>query len=348
MAETYTEFFGRCADGRQAKRIWISDGAGNRAGILNYGAALQSLLIKCPDGETRDVCLGYDSIAEYENSDGCLGGTVGRCANRIGDSTFTLSGQDYKVSPNRGSFHLHGGFEGFHKKLWSDQISDSAVCLSYFSPNGEEGYPGNLRATVHYAWVSEGVLRVEYDCVSDQETVINLTNHSYFNLNGQASGDVLGHKLQIFSDTAALSDKNNTPTGETFPVEGTPLDFSQPQLIGSRINADYPSLRRSGGYDHSYLLPGGEIRPTAKLWGGGLEMDVSTDLPALGLYTANFLSPRRGKAGAEYAPFQGVCLETQFLPNAVNLPGIEPKPIFKAGEHYHFTTLFRFSPADMP
>lgn len=322
------------------RRIWITDGSGSSAAVINYGAALQSLLIRSPHG-VRDVCLGYDSVGQYKFLDGCMGGTVGRCANRIGGCAVTVGGKRYSLSRTHENYQLHGGFQGFHKKLWSYEAQPNCVTLRYISPDGEEGYPGTLCASVRYSWVSPGVLSIEYDCVGDRDTVINLTNHSYFNLTGERT--VLGHELWLNSRRVAHTDGDNTPDGGIDPVDGTALDFSLRRSIGSRIGDELASLRRCAGYDHFYLLDGQGMRPAAKLWGGGLSMEVSTDLPCLGLYTANFLSPRRGKDGAEYAPYLGVCLETQYLPNAVNLPDIMPKPLFAAGEHYRHTTLLRFA-----
>ena len=327
--------FGTCADGRPVMEFTLTDGAGNRAVLINYGAVLRSLWI----GD-RDVVLGYDTVAEYEGANSCFGSTMGRCAGRVAGSRITLSGVTYRLSENRAGFQIHGGFQGFHKKLWDYTLADGGVRFTYVSEDGEEGYPGRVTASVTYRWAEDGVLELSYDCVSDRETVINLTNHSYFNLNGQ--GDILDHKLQVFSDKVAAVDGKGIPTGEFYSTGGTPLDFSEPTAIGSRIGEDFPALRQVGGYDHNYILSGG-FRPAAKLWGRDLSMTVLTDSPDLGLYTANFLAEQPGKDGAAYGPFHGVCLETQFLPNGANLPEFEPKPVFRAGEHFRFTTQFSFS-----
>lgn len=335
--------FGIHAEGKQIDLISFSDAAGNTAAVINFGAALQSLRLRKPDKSLTDVCLGYDTLAEYEAANSCFGATMGRCAGRIADSRFTLSGQEYRVSENRKGFHIHGGFRGFHKQIWDYAVLEDGVCLSYISPDGEEGYPGCLTTKVTYRWQEPGVLALEYDCVSDRETVINLTNHSYFNLDGHSSGTVLDHTLQIFSDTAAETMENSIPTGRFFHVADTPLDFTRPHTIGCRIAEEYPPLTACGGYDHNFPLEAG-LHTAAILKGsGGLAMTVKTDLPDLGLYTANFLAVQPGKGGVLYGPRHGVCLETQYLPNGANLPSLSLRPVFQAGEHYRHLTQFCFS-----
>ena len=345
MTAPHIQPFGNTADGQPVHQITLTDGAGNTASLLSYGAVLQKLLIRKPDGETVDVCLGYDTLAEYEATNSCFGSTMGRCTGRIAQSRFTLSGKEYRLSENRKGFHIHGGFQGFHKKVWEFALVDDGVRFTYHSPDGEEGYPGNLTASVTYHWTEAGVLALDYDCVSDRETVINLTNHSYFNLDGHASGSAMGHRLQIFSDTVAETTASNVPTGRVYPVAGTPLDFTQPQTIGSRIAQEDASLLACGGYDHNYPLPGSGLAVAAKLWGehSGIVMTVRTDLPDLGLYTANFLAEQPGKDGAQYGPRHGVCLETQYMPNGVNLEAFSPKPVFQAGQPFRHRTEFCFS-----
>ncbi|MDD6090430.1 MAG: aldose epimerase family protein [Candidatus Limivicinus sp.] len=344
MVKFDTRDFGPCKNGKTAVLISMADGSGNIARLSSFGAALQSLLVRDRGGQLTDVSLGYDSAAGYESADGCLGSTMGRCTGRISRSRFTLSGVEYRLSDNKNGYHMHGGFEGFHKKLWEWELLSDGVRFTYVSADGEEGYPGELTAKVSYRWLRDGVLSLEYDCVSSKETVINLTNHSYFNLGGHACGSALGQRLQIFSHAVAALGENTIPTGELTDIAGTPLDFRKSTVIGDRIYSDYALIRKVGGYDHCYVIDGSGMRPAAVLSSDatGIEMCVSTDLPVLGLYTANFLSRRRGKGGAVYDSFGGVCLETEFMPNAVNLPEYAPRPVFKAGEHYRFTTLFAF------
>ena len=337
MVTKKVELFGITAEGKSIDKISLGDGMGNTACIINYGAVLQALYIR-----GRDVVLGYDTVVEYETANSCFGSTMGRCTNRIGGAKFTLSDKTYHVSENRKGFHIHGGFRGFHKRVWEYDLTDDGVMLTYLSPDGEEGYPGNVRVQVTYRWAEPGVLELGYRWVSDGETVVNLTNHSYFNLKGHDAGSAMDHRLQIFADTAAETAENGIPTGKTFPVAGTALDFREPRVIGDRIDESWDVLTKCGGYDHNYPLSG-EFSTAAILSCGDLSMTVKTDLPDLGLYAANFLAEQNGKGGARYGKRHGVCLETQYLPNAVNLPDFQPKPVVRAGEERVHRTRFCFA-----
>lgn len=330
------KFFGT-TDGKDVFQFFLEDGIGNRAVVLNYGAVLQQLWVN-----GRDICLGYDTLDAYVQATSCFGSTMGRCTGRIADRKITLSGKDWYLSENRKNLHMHGGFQGFHKKVWDWEQLDDGVRFTYISPHGEEGYPGELTIHVTYRWSSPGVLELVYDGQSDAETVINLTNHSYFQLNGHDSGDAMEQSLQVFSSHYALTRSGNLPTGETASTLGTPLDFQQPHTLQERI--DDEALAETGGYDHNYILPGMVLAPAAVLRSSidGLSMTVWTDFPALGLYTANFLPEQSGKGGCLYRCRHGVCLETQYLPNSPNLPHFHPIPVFPAGTPYHHVTQFRF------
>lgn len=336
--------FGRTFNGDPVEQILISDGAGNTASLLNYGAILHSLWITTSEGNKVDVCLGYNTLAEYETSNSCFGGTIGRCTGRISGASVVLSGTEYKLSENRKGYHMHGGYTGFHKKVWSYQTIPNGVCFTYFSRDGEEGYPGNLYANVTYYWADKGTLALIYDCVSDKETIINLTNHSYFNLNGHETGSAMEHQLSIFSNTVAETARDNIPTGKFLAVTDTPVDFRQTCTIGSRIDTDCELLKKCGGYDHAYILPEA-FAPAAVLTGekSGITMTVLTDLPALVFYSANFLAVHPGKNNTVYGPRHGICLETQYMPDGANLVNFSPKPIFGAEEHMTGKTLFQFS-----
>lgn len=329
--------FGITEDGTRIFQFYIEDGVGNQAVVLNYGAILQQLWIN-----GRDICLGYDTLEEYVRSTSCFGGTMGRCTGRIADRKITLSGKDWYLSENRKNLHMHGGFQGFHKKVWDWEILTDGVRFTYVSPNGEEGYPGTLTIHVTYRWSRAGVLELIYDGVSDAETVINLTNHSYFNLNGHNTGDAMEHTLQLHASRFARTRPGNIPTGDTANVVGTSLDFLQPHTLRERLDRD--DLSETGGYDHNYILPGNMLQPVAVLRGNqdGLTMTLWTDLPTLGLYTANFLPEQPGKGSCIYHRHHGVCLETQYLPNGANLPHFHPIPVFPAGTHYHHITRFQF------
>ena len=329
--------FGTCQSGRSVYQFILEDGRGNRAVLLNYGAVLQQLWIG-----GVDVCLGYDTLAEYEAANSCFGSTMGRCTGRIANRRFTLGGETWLLSENRPNLHMHGGFQGFHKKVWEYALPENGVEFTYVSPHLEEGYPGDLTIRVRCRWSAPGELELEYDGICNRDTVINLTNHSYFNLDGHDSGDAMGHSLQIFSPVTAEYAPGNIPTGRVLPVLDTPLDFTRPKLLSQEI--DDASLASTGGYDHNYPLYAHGPATAAILRGSrsGIHMEVITDLPDLGLYTANFLAEQGGKGGCTYGPRHGICLETQYIPNGVNLPHFHPIPVFPANTRYHHITRFRF------
>ncbi len=304
--------------------------------ILDYGATIRRLLVKNGDAWT-DVVLGYDTLAEYEHNDGYLGACVGRVGNRIGGAAFTLNGEHFALAKNDGENHLHGGLRGFDKYVWAAQVLEHGVRFSRVSPDGEEGYPGTMNVGVSYL-LNDDTLTLEYEASSDRDTLCNLTNHSYFNLNG--SGSVLGHTLQISAEEFLENSAATLPTGKKLPAAGTPFDFRTAKPVGQDLGADDVQLHNCGGYDHNFCL---SASPAAVLCGdlSGIEMTVRTTLPGIQFYAANFLTPRRGKDGAAYAPRSGLCLETQYYPNAMACDGFE-KPILRAGALWHHTTELSF------
>ena len=305
--------------------------------VIEYGAIIRSLLVR-HGGVWTDVVLGYDTLREYEDDDGHLGACVGRVGNRIGGAAFTLNGKTYTLARNDGENHLHGGLRGFDKYVWSAEELSDGIRFSRISPDGEEGYPGTLHASVVYRLRGD-TLVMEYEASADQDTLCNLTNHSYFNLNG--SGSVLDHTLQISSDEFQENSAATLPTGKRLPVAGTPFDFCAPKRVGQDIGTDDIQLRNCGGYDHNFCLVGD---PAAVLRGdvSGIAMTVRTTLPGVQLYTANFLTERRGKNGATYAPRCALCLETQYFPNAMACEEFE-KPLLRAGECWKHNTTLTFS-----
>lgn len=310
--------------------------------VLDYGATIQAILVRDKDEEWVDVVLGYDTIKDYQMHVGYLGACVGRVANRLGDAQFTLNGKVYSLSQNKGKNHVHGGFCGFDKYVWHAEILSNGVKFSRVSPDGEEGYPGNLMVSVTYC-VKNGTLSITYDAVSDQDTLCNLTNHSYFNLNGDDT--VLSHMLQINADYFLENSVECMPTGKILSVEGTPMDFRKPKKIGDSIMMDNEQLKNSGGYDHNFCLQeNGELFEAAALHSeqSGITMRVSTTMPGMQLYTANFLGPWSGKGGTMYHERDAVCLETQFYPNAMQCRGFK-KPILKANERYYNVTEYSFT-----
>ena len=337
MAITFYPF-GTLRDGTEVTAARLENRCGASAVILDYGATLQSLLIPDRAGQCVDVVLGYDTAAEYEASNGHLGATIGRVGDRNGGAVFSLNGKTYPLAKNNGENHLHGGLRGFDRRMWQMTESGGSLVCERLSPDGEEGYPGSLRVRVSFSLTDDNALHILYEADTDQDTLVNLTNHSYFNLNG--GGSVLGHWLQVNAERFCENDEHCLPTGRLLSVEGTPFDFRTGKEIGADIGMDDEQLRRGNGYDHNYVLAG---TTAAKLYsaGSGLTMTVTTDLPGMQLYTANSLSERAGKQGSAMAPRDAACFETQLFPNAMNCYGF-PSPVLHSGEHLRSETVYSF------
>lgn len=331
-------FFGRCPLG-EVRLLCLSDGAGARAELLTLGAAVRALQVPSRTGTLTDVCLGYDTAREYWDHDACLGATIGRCANRIAGASFVLGGQTWPLTANEGANQLHGG-AGFHKKLWAYACGEHSVTFSLDSPAGEEGYPGALHVEVTYT-LQNRCLTIDYLARADADTVVNLTNHTYFNLAGHTGGPVDDHVLTVRADRYTPCGQGNIPTGALADVGGTALDLRSGAALGSRL-VD-PLLAQTRGYDHNYALTDGD-GPGAALWcpRTGIALEVATSLEGMQVYTAGFLTSRRGKAGGLYGPHHAVCLETQHFPDAIHHPNF-PSPVLRAGADYRETTRFSFS-----
>jgi aldose 1-epimerase len=323
-----------------------------RVAVLDYGGIVQSLCVPDRDGRLGDVVLGYDEVAGYERDRFYIGAAIGRVAGRIGGAAFTLDGERYALAANDGPNHLHGGPRGFDKVVWRARTFEDAdrvgVVLEHLSHDGDEGYPGNLRARITYAVNDANVLSVDYHATTDRPTPVNLTQHAYFNLAGEGSGDVLEHELTVHAESYTPLDAGLLPTGQIAPVEGTPLDFRAPRRVGERIYAVHEQLRTAGGYDHNLVLDGADgaaPRPAARLSdpASGRVMDVHTTEPGMQLYTGNFLDASiLGKHGDRYGPRAGMCLETQHFPDSPNRPEF-PSIILRPGEEFRSRTEFRFS-----
>jgi aldose 1-epimerase len=319
--------------------------------VTSHGAYIVSILAADREGRTVDVVLGYRDLAGYLGDTGYLGAVVGRYANRIAGGAFSLGGQRYTLARNNGPNALHGGPQGFHKKTWAARVvagpDGDTLELSCVSPDGEEGYPGTLTATVVYSLTADGGLRLDYSATTDAPTVVNLTNHAYFNLAGEGSGDVLGHEMQLEADAFTPVDDTLIPTGELRPVEGTPFDFRTPVAIGARIDDPHPQLQAGGGYDHNFVVRGtpGELRLAARVYepGSGRVLEVLATNPGVQVYTGNFLDGSiAGKSGRAYEKRGGFCLETQHFPDSPNQPTFPPV-VLEPGGRYEQTTVFRFS-----
>lgn len=336
--------FGRLPDGREVFCFTLTDGR-ICCEVLTYGATLRTLFVQDRIGGRRDVVLGFDRLEDYISGTCYLGATVGRFANRIGGACFSLDGSSYLLSANDGNNHLHGGTVGFDRQLWTvEEAAEDRLSLGLVSPDGQEGYPGTLRVRVTYT-VADGALRLDYFAETDRPTLCNLTNHSYFNLNGHASGSVLHHVICLHADSYTPTDAASIPTGSISAVDGTPMDLRQPTRIGAKISEDFPQLKQAGGYDHNFIPNGEGLRELAWAAGdqSGIRLYVESTQPGVQFYTANFLKDQPvGKDGAVYTPRDGFCLETQAFPDAPHHPNF-PGAVLLPGECCRQTTVFRFS-----
>jgi aldose 1-epimerase len=340
--------FGKTRTGEAVDLFTLKNAKGMEAAITNFGGIVVSLKTPDRNGKLADVVLGFDSLDGYLGDNPYFGAIVGRYGNRIAKGRFTLDGKQYKLATNNGPNALHGGIKGFNKVVWQAQpAGDSGVKLTYVSKDGEEGYPGTLTATVEYTLTDANELKISYLATTDKDTVLNLTNHSYFNLAGEGTGDILGHELQIFADRFTPVDATLIPTGELRPVAGTPFDFRQPHTIGERIDSNDEQIKIGGGYDHNFVLNGtmGMIHPAARVSEpkSGRVMEVLTTQPGVQFYSGNFLDGSiKGKGGKPYKHRYGLCLETQHFPDSPNHPNF-PTTTLKPGEKYQTTTIYKFS-----
>ena len=333
--------FGTTKNGEQVTAYTLKNGAMS-AVILDYGCTIQALYAPDKNGNPVDVVLGYDTIAEYEANDGYLGAAIGRVGNRIAKGKFTLNGKDYTLAVNNGPNHLHGGLVGFDSVIWEAKVTEDQLIFTRLSPDGEEGYPGNLNVTISYR-LTENALELCYDAKTDADTLINLTNHSYFNLAGE--GDVLDHVLQVNADAFCEGDPDCLPTGKLIPVAGTPFDFTAPKKIGQDITKDDIQLKNAGGYDHNVCLcDPAEVKTAAILYSEktGIEMTTTTTLPGMQMYSANFLTERMGKGGKKIGYRYALCLETQRYPDAIHNPDF-PCVVLTPEKDYHEVTTYTFA-----
>jgi|SRR5580658_1159283 aldose 1-epimerase len=344
--------FGKTEDGQRADMYTLTNKNGVEAAITNYGGTVVSLQVPDRLGKLADVVLGYDNVSGYADGKANLGAIVGRYGNRIAHGKFELGGASYTLARNNGENHLHGGIQGFNKRLWTAKDESGgagpALELNYVSKDGEEGYPGNLSVRVVYTLTSDNELKIDYSATTDKPTILNLTNHSYFNLAGEGNGDILQHQLMIDADRFTPVDATLIPTGELRKVKGTPFDFSTPTAIGARINEDDEQLKFGKGYDHNWVLAAGKtgaLALAARLYEpqSGRVLEVWTTEPGVQFYSGNFLNANvRGKGGKVYDFRSALCLETQHFPDSPNHPGF-PSTVLTPGRHYHSTTVFKFS-----
>ncbi|MBQ6440643.1 MAG: galactose mutarotase [Mogibacterium sp.] len=377
--------FGKLEDGRAAGLYFLESPDGMRAAVTDYGAALVSIAVPDRKGVIRDVVLGHDDVSGYETGSGHIGAFVGRFANRIAGAEFELNGRTYGLTANNGTNCLHGGRDFFKNRLWTVKIDftsvrsgdimaayasesiadrdpsrgmrsmhDNMITFCLDSPDGDQGFPGNMHIEVTYSLPGDGKLRIDYRAVSDADTPVSFTNHSYFNLNGHDSGTVIGHWARINAEYYTPVDERLIPLEEPEPVEGTPFDFREDKMLGRDINADNDQIVFGGGYDHNFIIGDSEseagertIKEAGVLYSddSGICMTVLTDMPDMQVYTANGLIDEPGKDGAVYGKRSAVCFETQFRPNAINSsdPDVREGCILRAEEEFTSSTIYRFS-----
>jgi aldose 1-epimerase len=344
-----SEQYGITEDGKAVIAYTLANTSGMRVCILTLGCIIARLEVPDRDGKSANIVLGSDSVDGYLHRSPHFGAIAGRYANRIARGRFSIDGIEYQLDTNAPPNTLHGGRHGFDKVIWQAECHDGdALVLRYLSPDGEAGFPGNLAAEVTYRLGSANELRIDYTATTDKPTVVNLTNHSYFNLAGEGSGDVLNHIVSIDADYFTPTDATQIPTGEIRPVGGTPFDFTQPRVIGERIRMADEQLMIARGYDHNWVLRGlaGDApRQAARAFEprSGRVLDVLTDAPGLQFYTGNSLNGALvGPSGHAYRQSDGFCFETQQFPDAPNQPGF-PSAVLRPGERYRSTTILRFS-----
>ena len=339
--------FGKYPDGRDIVLYTISNKQGMQAAVTNLGAILVKLLVPDANGKVEDVVLGFDRGEDYLKNDSFFGAVIGPSANRIAGAAFTIDGTDYQLDVNDGPNNLHSHKEnGYHKQLWTAETGDDCVTFSLKDVDGNMGFPGNKEISVTYTLDDNNTLRLHYHAVSDKKTVLNLTNHSYFNLNGHGSGRMEGHELWLGASRYTPAAAGSIPTGEIASVAGTPMDFTSPKTVGRDIGSDFLQLQMAGGYDHNWVIDGwdGSLRHFATVKGekSGRTMTAYTTLPGVQFYAGNFIDTQKGKDGVTYGPRMGLCLETQYYPNSVNQPEF-PSCIFGEGKEYDSVTEYRFT-----
>ena len=333
-------------DGAQILKYRMTNSAGAYVELGSIGAAILSIVVPDRDGRMADVVIGYEDPLSYIGDGPCCGKTPGRFANRIAKGRFTLDGKNYSLPINNGPNHLHGGPDGFMNKVWDSRIEGDSVEFMYFSEDGESGYPGNLKSVVRYEWGDDNALKITYTAQTDAPTVVNLTNHAYFNLAGK--GKILDHELLLNASEYLPTDKDLIPLGESEPVAGTPMDFTNAKPLGRDIKADFPALNYGKGYDNCFLVDGyepGQLQTAAELHDpeSGRVLEVISTQPAVQVYTGNWLdgSPK-GKGGVEYHEYDAVAIECQHLPDSPNQPDY-PSTELRPGETYQEAIIYSFS-----
>ncbi|MCD7724057.1 MAG: galactose mutarotase [Clostridiales bacterium] len=340
------EKFGTMKDGRDVYAYILSNANGVQAKIINYGAILVSLLVPDRTGRKDDVVLGFDHLEGYYGNGSFFGATIGPNANRIADASFEIDGRTYQLDVNDGVNNLHSHIEkGYHKQLWNVEEGDNSVTLTLESKDGDMGFPGNKKVMVSYSLSEDNALKLTYHVSADANTIVNMTNHTYFNLGGHQSGRIEDHLLQLHASRYTPVVAGAIPTGEIVPVAGTPMDFTRMKPIGQDINADCEQLKLTQGYDHNFVIDGadGTLKEIAEVQEpkSGRKMKVFTDLPGVQFYAGNCIGEETGKDNASYSPRKGFCLETQYYPDHIHHANF-PQAIFGPGKDYDSVTVYQF------
>mgnify|MGYP002544899794 CR=1 FL=1 len=348
MEKLQIQKFGITKDGSKPYLYKMKNDAGMEVQVSDFGATLVNVTVLDQDKNPVEVVLGYEDAAGYENGTAAIGAIVGRNANRIGGACVTINGIDYKLAENDWKNNLHSGPDVYQKRMWRVvENGDDHVTFLLHSPDGDQGFPGNFEVSVTYTLTDENAVEIHYEGSCDQDTVVNMTNHSYFNLAGHDAGSIENQTLVLKAEQfSPVIDSASIPTGEHAPVQGTPMDFTSEKAIGAEIEADFEQLKLTGGYDHNFILDKAvegsiELMAVASCKESGITMEAFTDLPCVQFYAGNFIAPVTGKNGVFYDKRNGFCLESQYVPNAVNQEG-EEKPILEAGDTYDTTTVYKF------
>ena len=342
------ETWGKGPDGKEIILYTIQNESGAFVRLSSVGAGIVSVVVPDKDGKLADVALGYPDASSYFADGPCSGKCPGRYANRIAKGKFTLDGVEYTLPINNGPNHLHGGPNGFQNQVWDSRIADDAVEFMYFSEDGEAGFPGNLKVVARYEWDEDNALKLYFSARTDKATVVNLTNHAYFNLNGEGNGDILGHELKLNASVYLPTDDTLIPVGEPDPVAGTPMDFLEFKKIGAEIKEDFAALKYGKGYDNCWMIDGyepGQLQSAAKLYSpqSGRMLEVLTTQPAVQIYTGNWLAGcPAGKCGRSYFDYEGVAIECQHCPDSPNKPDY-PTTVLRPEESFEEAIIWQFS-----
>ena len=341
------ELFGTTGDGKEIYVFTLENSNGVKARVINFGAILLNLYVPDTKGNIEDIVLGFDKLEDYYKNVSFFGAAIGPSANRIGNAAFKIGGEEYKLDVNDGPNNLHSHLEdAFHKRVWDiTDETDTSVTFLLESPDGDMGFPGNRKFSITYSLSDDNSLKLAYHAVSDADTLINMTNHTYFNLRGHKTGKVDDYILTLHAGSYTPVVKGAIPTGEIVSVEGTPLDFTKLRRIGDDIDADFEQIKLVGGYDHNFVIDGadGTLREVALVEdpASGRKLKAFTTLPGLQFYTGNFIEKQTGKEGVIYGPRAGFCLETQYYPDAINKPNF-PSPVFGPNRDYDAVTVYQF------